>query len=309
MRLAMRLALFVVTACGPIAAAAPHPYDDDAGNINWRPNFAAAVQLAQKTGKPLFIEACREGDGDCRQMAAGALRDPAVGLTLGRHFVSVAVDKAKSPPELQEVFKRVEGEKLPLLVFLSDKGQYLLGISGPREPKKFQADLEEVLKSKQLALSKKGEADLTKHVAALQKALDAKDYKKAVAAFHSIEQVHGYSAEKDRAYDLMDKAQEDGANVLRKAFDLARKTDMNGAKGALADFPTKAMAGLPIAAEAKEHQAAFKLLDAATQTMTAKKVPNWKLLTLQQLEVLLGRYADTPYASLGMALRRDVMRD
>ena len=309
----MRLASswpFAVALVFPWAAdAAPHPFDDDAGNVNWRPSIAAALQLAQKTGKPLFIEACKEGDGDCRQMANGALRDPIVGLTLSRHFVSVAVDKEKAPPELQEVFKRVEGNKLPYLVFLTDKGQYILGISGPREAKKFQGDLEEVLKGKQLAVAKKSEADLSRHVAALQKALDAKDYRKALLSFHSIEQIHGYNPEKDRAYDLMDKAQEEGANVLRKAFDLARKTDLNGARAALSDFPAKSMSGLPIAAEAKDHQAAFKLLDAATQTMTAKKVANWKLLTVQQLDTLLGKYADTPYASLAMSMRRDVMRD
>jgi hypothetical protein len=309
MRLAMRLAFFVALVGGQTAAAAPHPFNDDAGNVNWRPSVAAALQLAQKTGKPLFIEACKDGDGDCRQMAAGALRDPIVGLTLSRHFVSVAVDKEKAPPELQEVFKRVEGNKLPFLVFLTDKGQYILGISGPRDAKRFQGDLEEVLKGKQVLMSKKNEADLARHVAALQKALDAKDYKKAIAALHGVEQVHGYSAEKDRAYDLMDKAQEEGANVLRKAFDLARKTDLNGAKAVLSDFPAKAMAGLPIAADAKDHQAAFKLLDAATQTMTAKKLPNWKFLTLQQIDTLLGKYPDTPYASLAMSLRRDVMKD
>jgi hypothetical protein len=44
---------------GP-AAAAPHPYHDDGGAVNWQPNLAAAMKAAQASGKPLFVEGGRE---------------------------------------------------------------------------------------------------------------------------------------------------------------------------------------------------------------------------------------------------------
>ena len=43
-----------------LAAAAPHPFHDDGGAVNWKPTWQLALQTAQKTGKPLFIEAGRE---------------------------------------------------------------------------------------------------------------------------------------------------------------------------------------------------------------------------------------------------------
>lgn len=51
------LALFL----GSLATAGPHPFHDDGGAVNWRPNLAAAMKAAQATGKPIFIEAGREG--------------------------------------------------------------------------------------------------------------------------------------------------------------------------------------------------------------------------------------------------------
>jgi hypothetical protein len=42
------------------AGAAPHPVHDDGGAVNWRPDLAAALRLAQTSGKPVFIEAGSE---------------------------------------------------------------------------------------------------------------------------------------------------------------------------------------------------------------------------------------------------------
>lgn len=60
----MRLRAIIIVsvlglACGP-AAAAPHPHHDDGGFINWKLNWRSAVEAAQRSGKPIFIEAGRE---------------------------------------------------------------------------------------------------------------------------------------------------------------------------------------------------------------------------------------------------------
>jgi hypothetical protein len=54
------LLLVTYFAVAGLAAAAPHPFHDDGGAINWKPTWQIAVQTAQRTGKPLFIEAGRE---------------------------------------------------------------------------------------------------------------------------------------------------------------------------------------------------------------------------------------------------------
>jgi hypothetical protein len=55
------LALFGCLLAAASLSAGPHPFHDDGGSINWRPNLAAALKAAQASGKPLFIEAGRQG--------------------------------------------------------------------------------------------------------------------------------------------------------------------------------------------------------------------------------------------------------
>jgi hypothetical protein len=55
------LAVFVFSLAIAPLLAGPHPFHDDGGWVNWRPNLAAALKAAQSSGKPVFIEAGREG--------------------------------------------------------------------------------------------------------------------------------------------------------------------------------------------------------------------------------------------------------
>ena len=55
------LAVFLFSPAAAPLLAGPHPFHDDGGSVNWRPNLAAALKVAQASGKPVFIEAGREG--------------------------------------------------------------------------------------------------------------------------------------------------------------------------------------------------------------------------------------------------------
>ena len=55
------IALWLLSLVGAPLFAGPHPFHDDGGSVNWRPNLAAALKAAQASGKPVFIEAGREG--------------------------------------------------------------------------------------------------------------------------------------------------------------------------------------------------------------------------------------------------------
>ena len=56
-RAAVTVGLMVLFCSGGVLRAAPHPHYDDGGAVNWKPSWAAALQAAKATGKPIFIDA------------------------------------------------------------------------------------------------------------------------------------------------------------------------------------------------------------------------------------------------------------
>jgi hypothetical protein len=232
------------------------------------------------------------------------LQDPKVSQVLKRHFVALAVDIDNAPKEIQPLLGKIEGKTLPFLLCVTDRGQFLHGTSGPRDPEQLGADLAKALANKVVALPKARETDLVKQLEALQKALDANNRKQTNTAFQAILRLHGYSEAKDKAHDLMDTAQEQGTKQLRDAVARARKDEYDDA-GKLAAQVAKDFAGLPIADEAKEHQAALKLLEAAHQSSADKK-GNWKQTAGQRYNTLLSKHGDTPYATLAHQRLQDL---
>jgi hypothetical protein len=224
------------------------------------------------------------------------LQDSKVSQLLKRHFVALAVDIDNTPKEIQPLLSKVEGKTLPFLLCITDRGQFLHGTSGARNPEQLGADLAKVLANKAVALPKAREADLTKQLVALEKALEANNRKQANTTFQAILRLRGYNEAKDKAHDLMDAAQVEGVKQLREAVARTRKDEYDDA-GKLAADVAKDFAGLPIADEAKEHQAALKLLEAAHQLSMDKK-GNWKQTATQRLNTLLSKHGDTPYATL-----------
>src|SRR5438876_1016670 len=71
---------------------------------------------------------------------------------------------------------------------------------------------------------------------------EKKPWLKATPLFRNIVQHSGYSPIKDRAYDLMEKAQEGGVNELKEAYNQARQDQYADAKKSL-DKVAKEYAG------------------------------------------------------------------
>ena len=232
------------------------------------------------------------------------LQDPKVSQLLKRHFVALVVDIDNASKELQPLFGKIEGKTLPFLLCVADRGQFLHGTSGGRNPEQLAADLTKVLANKAVALPKPREADLTKQLEALEKALDANNRKQATTAFQTILRLRGYSEAKDKAHDLMDAVQAEGIKQLREAVAHAGKDEYDLA-GKLAVQVAKEFGGLPIAEEAKEHQAALKLLESAHQ-LSADKKGNWKQTAGQRLNTLLSKHGDTPYATLARLRQQEL---
>ena len=237
---------------------------------------------------------------------SSTLRDPKVSQIIKRHFVAVAFDANTAPAEIKAAFARTGGERLPYVLYLNDKGQLIHGTSGGKSPEDLYADLDKVLNDKSMALSKKGESDLAKLVDTLAKQLEEKKLKEAVATFNNIQKFRGYSATKDKAHDLMDKAQDDGLKALDQALAYAARDDYDKGKELLEKVP-KDFAGLPVADQAKEHLNALKSLENASLPMKEKK-GNWQQTALQRLVNVIRAYPETPYASLANQRQRELLK-
>ncbi len=234
------------------------------------------------------------------------LRDPKIAQILKRHFVSVALDVDNAPPEARALFTQTGDNQLPYVVIINDRGQYLSGSSGGPSVSELKGDLEKALEHKTMAVPKTRESELTRQVEALQKAVDAKNHKEAMSVLAAINRIRGYHAQKDKAHEIMDKAQEEGLKKLTEAFEAARRNEYAQAKTALESLP-KDFAGLPVAEEAKEHLAAVKLLEGVHKLTTDKKGA-WKALAVQRLAQVLGKHNDTPYASLALQRKEELTR-
>jgi hypothetical protein len=232
------------------------------------------------------------------------LRDPNVSKLLNRHFVPVVVDVDKPPPEVSALFQKVNGQTLPFLIYVSDRGQFLNGTSGLRSAADLKADLEKSLGDKQYTITKTGDAELNKQLTALEKALTDKTYTKVPAIWTAIGKVRGYGPAKDKAYDLMEEAESDGRKELAAALGEAKTGEFAAAKKRVAGV-TKDLAGLPVADEAKLHLAALTTLENVQKLSTDMK-GNWKLTASQQLDNLLRLQADTPYAALATQRKKDL---
>ena len=234
------------------------------------------------------------------------LRDPKVSTLLNRHFIPVVVDIDKPPPELIPLLQKVDGQTLPFLLCVSDRGQYMSGTSGRRDAAQLKGDLDKTLQDKQFALTKAGEAELTKQVAALEKVLDDKAYAKVPPIWQAIGRVRGYGPLKEKAYDLLDAAQEEAKKELLEALKESIGKDFAAAKKR-ATAVSKAYAGLPIADEAKQHAAALTLMEPVTKLLADKK-GNYKAAATQQLDLLLKLHGDTPYASISVLMKKELQK-
>jgi hypothetical protein len=237
---------------------------------------------------------------------SSTLRDPQIAKIIRRHFIPVAVDANAAPAELRALFARTGGNRFPFVLYINDKGQYIYGTNGGRAAEDLRGDLDKVLGEKSLAVPKNREAELTKLVDELEKQLEGQKFKEALATFSKVQSIRGYSATKDRAFDLMDKAQDGGLKSIEEALAYAGRDDYEKARELLEKVP-KEFAGLPVADQAKEHLNALKFVEAAQQIVKNKK-GNWQQAAAQRLGQVLRMHPDTPYANLAFQRQQEILK-
>ena len=210
-----------------LAQAAPA---GDNPQVVWVAKFQEALQLAQKSGKPLIIDACR---ADCPNSIAMHERvhpSPDVVAILSTKFVCVKVD-ADNPGAAEKFMDQVKGDDLPNYVYLTPEGKFISGTSGFRNEKTFLADLDAVMKNDALKVVPELERKLAKIADQAAKDLEAKKYASVFKAGRDADSARGFSASKDRIEELRNQALALGKERLKGSAQLCAdgKFDETGA--------------------------------------------------------------------------------
>jgi outer membrane protein assembly factor BamD (BamD/ComL family) len=284
--------------------AGPHVHYDDGGNINWKPTYAVAFSIAQKSTKPIFVHASKDKDKASEDQVTMTLRDEKLGQLINRYLVPVSVDFDKPPAEVKPHVDKIAKKPPPAVLIFNERGQLMNTLTGTWQAKDLYGNLLEMLQDKGYTLAKTKEAEVSKQVDLLEKALgEKKPWVKATPIFRNIVQNPGYSPLKDRAYDLLEKAQEGGFNDLKEAYNQARQDQYADAKKSL-DKVAKEYVGAPVADQAKEHLGALKIMETAH---TLASDPKRKTDAVRQLDQVLTKFPDTPYAALALSRKKDLV--
>ena len=302
-RLVSGLALVISLCAAPWAASGPHPFHDDGGAINWRASLQVAVGQASTTGKPLFIEVCKEPDANAKKLAATTFQDARIAFFINHYFIPVVVDAGTAPADIKALLAKTGGKTEPYLLILDSRSQFIDGASGYKKPNEVEEKILKVLTEK-YAISKTQEETIGKQVEELKKLFEGKDYAKAMTLYRSITGVKGYSVKKDEAYEALDLAQSEISTKLKDALDHAKKSEfVDGKKDLEFVLKTKEYQGLPLADSAKSHLAALKLYESAAN-LAAKDAT--KAQAVGPLDTLLRTYADTPYSQLATQKKKEL---
>jgi hypothetical protein len=285
-----------------VAPGAPHPFFDDNGMIAWRSSWAVAYAQAQKYGKPLYVEAVKDKDKNSEKLSTINYRDERLSQFLNRYFIPVSIDATKPPPELKAYFVKTT----PVILFISERGQYLSGMAGYKKTNEIEEEVLKILQDKAYVIPKNRETELEKQVDALKAALDDKAWAKAVPIYKTIMAVRGYGPIKEKAFELMDAAQADATKEVRNAYATTRKGDYAEARKAL-ETVIKDYAGAPVADVAKEHLGALKNIEVAEKLAADTKV-NRKGEAVRYYDQILLRYLETPYAALAQNRKKDLIK-
>jgi len=231
-------------------------------------------------------------------MVSSTIKDPKISGMIKANFIPYAVDMANAPADLKMLLQAA-GEAHPYVVYLNDKLQPLHSSSGMRDIEEMAADLEKVLENKQLAMSKANEAELDKQLGNMEKALEDKHYKEVTVAWNALNKLKGYSKSRQKAYELMDKAQADVMKKQADAVTQVKKDEYAKAKDLLGDV-VKDFAGLPIGDEAKNDLESLKLIESANQLTKDQKGNSWKTQAVTKLRTALTKYPDSPMAPIAL---------
>ncbi len=109
-----------------------------AGTIKFGTSIDAALKLAAKSKKPVFIDFGAEWCGPCKKMLNETYKDPSI-VSRAKGFISVYVDIDKQP----KVKEKYKVDAVPTVVFLNPKGAIITQSLGYIKAVKFAKIMDE----------------------------------------------------------------------------------------------------------------------------------------------------------------------
>ena len=150
--------------------------------ITWLQNLDAALQQADKTGKPVLINFYTNWCGFCRQMNQTTFKDKTVRQKL-RAFIPVRINTDKQ----KKVAAKYSIKSLPTTVILDSKGKVILNSVGYMEPRNFLKAIDAVITTTTTTILKQALKELELHpydykavLAFAEKNIELRRYKEAV---------------------------------------------------------------------------------------------------------------------------------
>jgi thioredoxin 1 len=94
-----------------------------------------ALKLAEKEGKPIFLDISASWCGPCKKLKASTFPDKEVGKFYNANFINVMVDGEKG--EGIELARKFEIRGYPSLIFVDSNGELIAQTTGYRNPEQF----------------------------------------------------------------------------------------------------------------------------------------------------------------------------
>lgn len=144
----MKIITSVIAVLLMISATATEPIPSSGKTANagiefHQGSWDQALKLAQKTGKPVFLDISASWCGPCKALKKNTFPNEEVGAFYNENFINVLMDGEKG--EGIDLAKEFKVSAYPSMLFLNSKGELIARTSGYRDPEGFIALGQQVL--------------------------------------------------------------------------------------------------------------------------------------------------------------------
>ncbi len=106
---------------------------EDTGILFHQGSWEEALELAEKEGKPVFLDIYASWCGVCKKLKTKSFPDEEVAKYYNANFINVALDGEKG--EGIQLVEKYDVEKFPSLIFVNSKGELIAQTQGYHSPK------------------------------------------------------------------------------------------------------------------------------------------------------------------------------
>lgn len=226
-------------------------------------------------------------------MAKRVFANKSVGDLLSREFVCLLVNADDLPQDVDALVRKVDGDILPFIAYVTPSGEFLTGTSGFRDVGDLTSDLESVLKNGRLAASPQDETKLARGAAAAQKELDTKHYASARRVATEQLKAPGRSESRTKLRAIIAACDDAGRELLRQSIESAKGDSLDKAMS-LAKQVQRDFKGTPLETDAAS---AVKCIG-KLQTAAMEAARGDKPAARHDYQLLMSEAKNSPFAAI-----------